>query len=336
MKISNFSLFTVPWGRRPPKPADMVAVAKHAEDLGFYSLTMAHTPLLPPVETRAQGSPIWSHLPKQFAHFEFDALVLLPMVCEATSRIKVGLNHAPLWLFHPFVWAKYLASLDAATDGRLIAAFSVGRADNADNLGIDRSKRSAMSDEALDIIIKLWTMDEPLTWTGEHYRGTELVVEPKPVQKPYPELWWAGWNDESVEQAALRAARYGRFLEDAVWPLPGNAADAIKTQFVPAVKSANQKLQRKSELCMMAYANVFDRDLQGEELSRRYWDWPQSVLDTVVAGSPERCAQVINNLQSAGVSHIVLDFQRHGFDHIRELHAQMELFITKVLPLIAD
>jgi hypothetical protein len=82
------------------------------------------------------------------------------------------------------------------------------------------------------------------------------------------------------------------------------------SQFVPALNVANDQLLRKAGLCVMVYANVLDRDLDDEAFSQRYLGWPNSVLETVVAGSPERCARVVNSLREAGASHIVLDFFR--------------------------
>jgi alkanesulfonate monooxygenase SsuD/methylene tetrahydromethanopterin reductase-like flavin-dependent oxidoreductase (luciferase family) len=262
------------------------------------------------------------------------------MLAGATKSIRVGLNVAVTPWLHPFVWAKYVASLDAATGGRIIAGFGLGAAPPRstgassvlhDNFGIDGSKRGVMSDEGLDIITKLWTQDEPLSFSGTYYRGTDLIVEPKPIQKPYPELWWAGQN---IRLSVPRASRYGRFLEIVAWTVPGNAAEAIKSQYMPALAAENAKWNGTAELCVMIYANVHPKDLDSHELSERYWRWPPSILESVAAGSPERCAKVITSLLAAGASHIVLDMQRHGYDHVGELHAQMELFVDKVLPLV--
>ena len=48
------------------------------------------------------------------------------MQAQATSRIRIGFNVAVTPYLHPYVWAKDLASLDAATGGRVIAGFGLG------------------------------------------------------------------------------------------------------------------------------------------------------------------------------------------------------------------
>ena len=77
------------------------------------------------------------------------------------------------------------------------------------NIGIDGTKRGKMSDEALDFIVRLWTTDELVSFEGEFYQGKDLAIAPKPAQDPYPEIWWAGNTEISVE----RAAKYGGMLE---------------------------------------------------------------------------------------------------------------------------
>lgn len=48
------------------------------------------------------------------------------MLAQATGRIRIGFKVAVTPYLHPYVWAKYLASLDAATVGRVIAGFGLG------------------------------------------------------------------------------------------------------------------------------------------------------------------------------------------------------------------
>jgi alkanesulfonate monooxygenase SsuD/methylene tetrahydromethanopterin reductase-like flavin-dependent oxidoreductase (luciferase family) len=48
------------------------------------------------------------------------------MLAQATSRIRIGFNVAVTPYLHPYVWAKYLASLDATRGGRVIAGFGLG------------------------------------------------------------------------------------------------------------------------------------------------------------------------------------------------------------------
>jgi alkanesulfonate monooxygenase SsuD/methylene tetrahydromethanopterin reductase-like flavin-dependent oxidoreductase (luciferase family) len=332
MELSDLSVFVMQWGPRPATPREIIDVARHAETLGFYSITIPHVPILPYAEERPPDGFVWRHIPREFRDHQYDALALLPMMAQATDRIRIGLNVAVAAWLHPFVWAKYLASLDAATGGRLIAGFGLGHAQPGgptkalDSLGIDGRHRGRMSDEVLECVTRLWTSEDPVSFSGTYYKGVNLAVAPKPVQKPYPELWWAGKAEASIR----RAARYGRFLET-VWPTPS----ALREFYLPALARENAKWGGRAEMAALIYTNVLSRgDLPRPELSRRYYGYQGETLDTLAVGSPERCAEVIRNLRAAGVRHFVLDFHRHGLDPVTVVRPQLDAFVARVLPLL--
>jgi alkanesulfonate monooxygenase SsuD/methylene tetrahydromethanopterin reductase-like flavin-dependent oxidoreductase (luciferase family) len=339
--LQNFSLMPCNWGVQPAKPEDFIALAKDAERLGYYAVGMPHLPLLPYAEERPPeaGSQIWTHLPRQYKDYQFDSLALVPMMAQATSRIRIGFNVLVLPWLHPFVWAKYLASLDAATNGRVIAGFGLsvanpatGKAKNLDNFGIDGKQRGAMADEALECLARLWTSDELVSFEGKFYKGVDLAVVPKPVQKPYPEIWWAGHLKVSI----TRAARYAKYLELSVWSLPGgtDAFTAIRERYVPGLAEANAQFGGDAKVQALVYVNVLDKDIPGDELTRRYWGWRPPISDSLVVGSAERVASIIRKFKSAGVAHFVLDFQRHGLESITYFREQMDRFVKEVVPLL--
>src|SRR6266545_4051803 len=148
---------------------------------------------------------------------------------------------------------KYMASLDAASNGRFIAGFGLGYVPNfagalrtTDSIGINSRKRGAMSDEALEYITRLWTSDEPVSFEGAYYSGHDLVVDPKPVQKPYPELWWAG----NVPAAIPRCLKYASYLEIAYPRLSAARSLAAKMK---------DEAQRQGSSCRFAaliYMNI--------------------------------------------------------------------------------
>ena len=100
MDMKNFSISIWPWGVRPPTHQEMIDVARHAEELGFYSITTGQVPVLP------EGF-LFSKIPPEHDQYQHDILVLLPMMVQATSRIRVGFNCAVTPLAHPFMFAKY-------------------------------------------------------------------------------------------------------------------------------------------------------------------------------------------------------------------------------------
>jgi len=123
VQLTDFTQYACTWGAEPPPVQEIVDFARRAEDLGFHSLQIPPVPVLPYPEERPPRNGIAGFIPDRY---QYDALVRLPMLAQATSRIRIGFDVAVTPYLHPYVWAKYLASLDAATGGRVIAGFRLG------------------------------------------------------------------------------------------------------------------------------------------------------------------------------------------------------------------
>jgi alkanesulfonate monooxygenase SsuD/methylene tetrahydromethanopterin reductase-like flavin-dependent oxidoreductase (luciferase family) len=67
--------------------------------------------------------------------------------------------------------------------------------------GVDGAKSRPMFNEALQVILAGLT-GERLTHKGEYYRYEDVPMELRPVQQPYPPLWYATSNRDSVAWAA--------------------------------------------------------------------------------------------------------------------------------------
>jgi alkanesulfonate monooxygenase SsuD/methylene tetrahydromethanopterin reductase-like flavin-dependent oxidoreductase (luciferase family) len=329
--LSHVSLCVMPWGVRPATPAELIAVAQHAERLGFYALTLAFRPMLPTPDEPPAGGYVFQRVSEEFRHYQHDPLVLAPMLLQATSHLRVGFNVLITPWLHPFVWAKYLASLDAASDGRVVAGLGIGYVPSDEplpslaRLGLPSDHRGARSDEALEIMTRLWTESAPLTYRGRYYQCHEVALAPRPARTPYVELWWAG----QTEVSCLRAARYARFLE-----LARPSRRAIRERYGPWLRAANERVNGRAEIAAMLNGLVRDRDLTPDEGSAALFGWTPETIARLPIGGPERCAAALRDYREAGVRHFVLDFHRHGLDPIGAVHEQMERFAADVLPRV--
>ena len=95
--------------------------------------------------------------------------------------------------------------LDVLSHGRL--DFGVGRG-SADyeygNFNVDFDTRDGRTQEALDIILGLWTEDD-FTFQGEFYEVKDLTIAPRPVQQPHPPVYLAvSRTPASVDVAVSR------------------------------------------------------------------------------------------------------------------------------------
>src|SRR5919201_1164497 len=191
--LDRFGVYLFPWGRRPPSVASLVELACHAERLGFESVHVPWHFTLPDT---------WI-FPAFANRFLVDPLVLLPVLVERTSRLRISLNTAILPTLHPFFWAQYLASLDVQSRGRTIAGAAIGWWPDDFRVGGGSLKeRGGRMDEALDAVTRLWG-GLPIERAGRFWDLTGLELDPRPLQQPLPV--WIGGGGRAGGRAARRA-----------------------------------------------------------------------------------------------------------------------------------
>ncbi len=320
VKIDDISIMLFPWGAQSPQLSEIIEAAQLAEELGFYSVTLPTHMTLPP-----------SWLFEDFTNRDvLDALVVVPAIAGATSRIKIGFNSILLPLLPPYQWAKYLSTLDVISGGRLIVGAAMGWwEEDFEAAGVDRTRRGKLFDEQLEIITRLWTEDS-VDYEGEHYRLEDMSLDPKPIQRPYPPIWIGG----GVKSIG-RTARYGEHIL-AFWPDP----DEARNLWIPRLTEEGSKWGRSPKLASFTFGYVSDgdEDLQAQlpklQAAVAFEDDDVDPLSVTVTGSPERCAEILNSLSTAGVSHFVVEFQFHGLETVEFGMRQMVRFADEVAPLL--
>lgn len=141
-----------------------------------------------------------------------DPLVAMTVAAEATTTLRVlGMVFCNDFR-HPVLLHKSLANLDVFSGGRVEIGLGAGwqRADHdAAGLPFDApATRVERLAEAVDIIDGLFREDI-FSYAGKHYRITDLVGLPKPVQRPRPPLLIGGGSRRVLELAGRRAEIVG-------------------------------------------------------------------------------------------------------------------------------
>ncbi|MGV9354229.1 TIGR03619 family F420-dependent LLM class oxidoreductase [Streptomyces misionensis] len=170
---------------------DVPGVARAAEDIGYDSLWVFERALFP--EPAAQGLYGIDGLPWPDEYRSVaEPLVTLTLAAAATRRAELGTSVliAPLHL--PFQLAKALASLDAASGGRVLAGLGTGWSlDEYAAAGVRPfEERGAVLDEIIDVCRAVWGPD-PVAHDGPLTKIAPAVVGPKPA-RPIPILLAAG------------------------------------------------------------------------------------------------------------------------------------------------
>ena len=132
-----------------------------------------------------------------------ECMATMAALAGRTRRIKFGVNVISLAMRDPVLLAKQCATVDFLSGGRLLPAFGIGspRGPEWQALDLDTSTRGRVTDEALEIIRRLWR-DDRVDFEGRHFRLTGASISPKPVQADLP-MWIGGSSAAAIRRAAL-------------------------------------------------------------------------------------------------------------------------------------
>jgi probable F420-dependent oxidoreductase len=176
-------------------PDNLRRVALRAEELGYHSLWTFQR-LLSPVDG-SWGEPYRSVL---------DPVAALGYLACLTSRIRIGVAVLNLPFASPAFYAKQLSTLDVLSGGRLDIGIGNGWAElEFAASGVEPRRQAVRAEEFLDVFIALLTQEQ-VTHHGEFYQVPAAIMEPKPVQRPYPPILLGGSAPAALRRAGRRAA----------------------------------------------------------------------------------------------------------------------------------
>jgi F420-dependent oxidoreductase-like protein len=159
----------------------------------------------------------------------FDGWTLLAAMAERTRHARIGLNVTGNLYRHPALLAKIAVTVDHLSGGRLEMGIGAGWSEPEFRmLGMEFPERAGERldrlEEAVRVLRLLWT--EPrAAFAGHHYRLTDAIAEPKPIQRPHPPIWIGG----NGPRRTLRiAAEHADVWSCDVWP---TSADAMERAY---------------------------------------------------------------------------------------------------------
>ena len=129
--------------------------------------------------------------------------LFIAAVAERTRRINLGTGVISLPYHHPFMVANRMVQLDHMTRGR--AMFGVGPGalpTDAYMMGIDPTTQREKMDEALGVILRLFTEIEPITYKSDWFELNEALLQLRPYQRPHMPIAVASIQSPSVVQLA--------------------------------------------------------------------------------------------------------------------------------------
>ena len=128
----------------------------------------------------------------------------LSYLAGKVTNIRLGTCVTPIPFRPPSQLAKTISTLDLVSNGRVIVGVGLGwypdefeAYSSWDPLHV----RFEKTKEALQLMVKLWSEDK-VNFEGKYYRVKDAVLEPKPIQKPHPSLWFGGKGKKMLKLTA--------------------------------------------------------------------------------------------------------------------------------------
>jgi probable F420-dependent oxidoreductase len=289
------------------EPGAFRAFLAQAEALGFTSVwtqeqVLGNFPQLAPTETMTYAAACTEHI-----------------------RIGCALYVSPL--HNPVHLAKSLSTLDQLSGGRLeVGVASGGKQRPFAAFDADPATFIARFTEGVRLMKACWTEPE-INFDGRFWQVREAGMEPKPLQKPFPPLWFGGGHPRALR----RAVRLGNGFF--------GAGSSTTTQFRRQVSDLRTILAEEGRdpdafpIAKRVYVHV-DEDpalaqrLVTEGLAEIYDHVKTDFTPVAVFGDPAACVHGVREVIDAGAELIL-------FTPLQDEAAQMERVAAEIVPYVA-
>jgi F420-dependent oxidoreductase-like protein len=288
-------------------------LATRAENLGFDSFwVMDHFHQISPVGK--QEDPM------------LEGWTTISVLAGLTSRIKLGTLVTGVIYRHPSVLAKMGATLDVLSKGRLF--MGIGAAWNQEEslaYGIPffpNKERLLRLEEAIQIIRKMWTEEEPAaTFNGKYYQINNAYCNPKPIQKPSPPIMIGGSGERYTLKIIAKYAdacnlfgstetvkRKLSILREHCKSVGRDYDSILKTKLGFVVIDNDKKMVEKR--LQQIISNGIPKEQVGE---------------FIIYGTPDDVLKQIELLEEVGIQYLIVDLEPY-----RELEA-LEVFGNSIV-----
>jgi alkanesulfonate monooxygenase SsuD/methylene tetrahydromethanopterin reductase-like flavin-dependent oxidoreductase (luciferase family) len=259
-----------------------------------------------------------------------ESVSLLAGIAARTQQVRLGpACMASFVLRDPVLLAYQWASLDLLSGGRTVLVGCTGIVEQpgarieGELYGLTPRDRVSRLIEWIALLKKLWTEDN-VTFDGKHYRCAGVTIEPKPVAQPRPPIWiannaredkpFADWTAEDfalIERTHRRCARHADGWQTSAWD-----PKDLEFRINDTLKKVSEQGRDPATFERHLYHNINvneDREAALEESGRfleEYYvptKFPRTFVDQWVAtGSPEQCAERLQQMRDLGFSEVTL------------------------------
>lgn len=275
MRFSLWTNLSQPW-------SEVVDGVTHVEATGWDGVYVADHFMAD------AGGPFPADLPM------FEATAALSALASMTERVRLAALVFGITYRHPAVLAKWAATTDHISDGRLLLGLGAGWQENEhEQYGIALGPPGQRVDrfaEALHVVRGLLD-DDTTTVEGDHYTVRDAIAWPKPVQRHLPILVGAT-GPRMLGVVARHADEWN------MWSLPPDLAErrAVLDQRCQAIGRDPGDIATSTQALFF----VLDNNDEAET-------WIEMVKGRpCVAGTADRIAESVAAWRDAGVDEVIV------------------------------
>lgn len=257
-----------------------------------------------------------------------EAWAMLSALAQATSRVRIGTMVNGNTYRNPCLTAKMAATLDHVSGGRLNLGIGAGWFELEHRaMGFDFKtvpKRLAALDEACQIIKGMFTQPRT-TLHGKHYTVTDVIGEPKPLQKPHPPILIGGTGEKVLLKLVAKHAD--------MWNASGSAERL--GHLIDVIKRHGDAVDRDAgaieKTVMIALA--YTRDTARQQfvcnlIGGMFGATPEAARKAIMIGDKQECLDTIERYGKVGVTHFIFML----FQPIHE--DEVQAFAEEVIPAV--
>jgi alkanesulfonate monooxygenase SsuD/methylene tetrahydromethanopterin reductase-like flavin-dependent oxidoreductase (luciferase family) len=295
-------------------PPDFKSYLARVEELGVYESAWTQEMVLGPAPQLAP-------------------LEVMTYAAACTSTLRLGCTVFVSTLHTPAHLAKALASLDQLSGGRLeVGIGSGGPRRPFAAFGLSGSRWLPRFTEGVALLKALWT-EPSVTFDGEFWQLSNAAMEPKPVQKPYPRLWFGG--------SAPAAVRRGVGLCDGFFGAGSSTTAAFAAQVavvretlasapgdrLPGFGPGQFPIAKRVYLGVDPTSGTRARDRMNSALAGLYGARVPAIEAAAVTGTVAECVDGVRAVISAGAEMVLFTPLYDNVEH-------MELIADQIIPAL--
>lgn len=337
----QFGIFDwIEWeDQRPPHDIyeERLKMLEYADQAGFYCYHLAEHHITPLSLAPSPG-------------------FFLVAVAQRTRQLRLGPLVYLLPFYNPLRLLHEICMLDHLSGGRL--ELGVGRGIvpmEAEKFNVKEEEGWDIFQESLDLMLTAFTHDV-LNYEGKYYAYKDVRLWMHPLQRPYPPLWYASGNIDTVPWMAQQGLNTAHGLEPAAMARPH--FDLYK-QIWEAHRNDSGRLNSHVEapkLGLLRHVYVAPTDAQAEKECRAAFQawfgninylWAQAGSDrldfisdidallgnhVIIAGSPQTVRKHVQEaVDTSGVNYFCAVFAWGDLRH-EQVMTSIRLFAEEVMP----